>query len=112
MYMRIHCGSCGGTWEVYPRQREYDAARICPHCEKRIAGDTWQNKILPAYTIARNANLAIAADHIDTHSADFEIDFIADGKFKCADKADIMNELYAVKAILEMNNAAGIPAER
>lgn len=100
MYMRIHCSSCGGIWDVYPRQREFDAARICPHCEKRIAGDTWHDKILPAYSSAVGANLALATDHTNSRMGEFEIDFIADGKFKCADKSDIMNELYEIKAMV------------
>lgn len=100
MYIRIHCGSCGGTWPVFPRFREYEAARICPHCEKRIAGDTWHDKILPAFANAVNANLALATDHSNSKTAEFEVDFIADGNFACADKAEILNELHELKAMI------------
>ena len=49
LYMRVHCDYCGGTFEIYPKLREYDKARQCPHCDSRIDGTTWREKILPAF---------------------------------------------------------------
>ena len=79
--MRVHCGACGGVFEVYQKLREYDKARQCPHCEARIDGVTWREKILPAYIEVMAANLALSQDHVEYHTAPFEVDFIADTKF-------------------------------
>ena len=81
LIMRVHCGYCGGEWEIYPKLREYDKAHQCPHCDSRIDGTTWREKVLPAFLEVREANLALARDHVDYHCAPFEIDFIADGHF-------------------------------
>ena len=81
LYMRVYCDYCSGTFEVYPKLREYDKARQCPHCDSRIDGTTWREKILPAFNEVCEANLALARDHVDHHTALFEIAFIADGKF-------------------------------
>lgn len=101
VYMKIHCADCGGTWEVYKRQRDTAAARICPHCDHRIDGDIWTGKILPAFQAVGAANMALAFDHTDNHSAEFSVDFIADGKFQSADKADIMNEIFYLQAAVD-----------
>lgn len=98
IYMKIHCGSCGGQWEVYSRMRDTTAARICPHCDQKIDGDTWVNKILPAFQAVGAANTALSFDHMEKHTAEYEIDFIADGHFQNSDKADILNELYDLEA--------------
>ena len=93
LYMRIHCGACGGTWEVYRRGRDTSGARTCPHCDYTIDQDTWKKVVLPAFQTVENVNLTLAQDHIEKHSAEFEVDFIADGRFQNADKAEAMNEI-------------------
>lgn len=90
-YLKIHCDYCGGTWDVYHKQREYDAARQCPHCDARIDGATWRGKILPAYNSMRAANMALLDDHVQNHCPRFEVDFVNDGTFQNADKADLAN---------------------
>ena len=99
--MRIHCGACGGQWEVYSRQRDNAAARICPHCEHRIDGKTWEKKILPAFQAVGAANMALAYNHADKHVTDFEVDFIADGKFKNAAIGELQNQIYSLQSALE-----------
>lgn len=89
VYLRIHCYSCGGEWSVYSKLREYDAARTCPHCESRIDGDTWRQKVLPAFSAANAANVALMDDHVNYHTAPFEVDFIADSVFERAKGANI-----------------------
>lgn len=101
VYMKIHCGYCGGQWEVYSRQRDISSARICPHCDQRIDGDTWANKILTAFQAVGAANMALSFDHIEKHNAEYEVDFIADGHFRNADKGDIMNELQELRSVVE-----------
>lgn len=100
VYMKVHCSACGGTWEVYNRQQDLclTSSRICPHCRGRIDGDIWSDKILPAFQAVGAANMALAYDHTENHNVEFSIDYIADGKFQNADKADIMNELYELEA--------------
>ena len=90
-YLKIHCSYCGGTWDVYHKQREYDAARQCPHCDARIDGATWREKILPAYNSMRAANMALLDDHVQNHCPRLEVDFVFDGTFQNADKADLAN---------------------
>lgn len=111
MFMRIHCGACGGTWEVYRRWRDTSGARKCPHCDYTIDGDTWVKKILPAFQAVGAANMELAQDHIEKHTAEFEIDFVADGKFQNADKAEILNELaelqYRINSLEKMQNKKG-----
>lgn len=97
VYMKLHCGACGGTWEVYRRQRDTAAARACPHCDYTIDKDTWKEKILPAFQAVCDANLALASDHTEKHTAEFQIDFMADGKFQNADKGEIFNEISDLK---------------
>lgn len=97
MFMRIHCGACGGVWEVYRRGRDTSGARMCPHCDFSIDGDTWVKKILPAFQAVGAANMELEADHIEKHTGEFEVDFIADGIFQNADTAYILNELSALQ---------------
>lgn len=106
VFMRIHCGSCGGQWEVYSRQRDTTAARICPHCDHKIDGDTWAGKILPAFQAVGAANTALAYDHMDKHTAEYEIDFIADGHFRNADKGEVINELNELRTAIEAAGTA------
>lgn len=97
VFMRIHCGACGGTWEVYRKQRDIAASRACPHCAHSIDGDTWTKKILPAFQAVGAANMALASDHPEKHTAEFEIDYIADGQFQNASKGEILNEIADLK---------------
>ena len=95
--MRLHCGACGGTWEVYTRQRDSKTARICPHCEHKINRDTWEDKILPAFQAAGAANLALVSDSVNNHTGDFEVDFIADGRFPNAGLSDLKQQLFVIQ---------------
>lgn len=96
-YMKIHCGACGGTWEVYRRQRDTAGARFCPHCDYTIDRDTWNTKILPAFQAVGAANMALVEDHTEKHTAEFSVDFIADGTFQNADKGEILNHISDLK---------------
>ena len=78
-YLRIHCGGCGQTWEVYRKVREYDGARECPHCGKRIDHETWTRHVLPAFNGMLDANLAVMQDHVDYHQGAFKLDYVETG---------------------------------
>lgn len=99
-YLKIKCGCCGGTWEVYRKLREYDAARTCPHCDKRIAGDTWREKVLPAYNAMFDANIALGQDHVNYHTADFEVSYIPNGTYTNAQHGETMNALEELRGDL------------
>lgn len=100
-YIRIHCGYCGGTWEVYRRQMDISNARICPHCDSRIDSDTWASKIMPAVEKMNKVNLDLIDHHLKNHSAGYEVDYIADGYFQDAKFADLKNQMYELQNTLE-----------
>lgn len=102
-FLRIHCAYCGGTWEVYHKQRELDQARSCPHCDARIDGATWRDQVLPAYNTMRGANGALLDDHVSYHCARFEVDYINDGTFQNASAEtaavdDLRNEIGELRS--------------
>ena len=92
-FLRIHCAYCGGTWDVYHRQRELDPARRCPHCDSHIDGETWREKILPAYNTMRAANMGLLDDHMQHHCPRFEVDYINDGTFQNSGEKDAVIEV-------------------
>ena len=106
LYMKVHCGACGGTWEVYRRGRDTSGARMCPHCDYTIDQDTWRKVVLPAFQTVENVNLTLAQDHIDKHNAEFEVDFLSDCQFQNAGKGEILNEISELKE--EMNTFAQV----
>lgn len=92
-YLRIHCGGCGQTWEVYRKVREYDGARECPHCGKRIDHSTWEKRVLRAFNSMLDANVAIMQDHVDYHQGAFKVDYIETGNVDRENAVDRMNML-------------------
>lgn len=100
VYMKIHCSACGGTWEVYNRQRDSKTARICPHCEHKIDRTTWEGKILPAFQTVGAANMALATDSTDKHLAEFTVDFIADTRFQNAAAAELLEQLDRLQSAI------------
>ena len=79
-YLRLYCDVCGGTWDIYHRDRDNDAARQCPHCGSKIAQQTWYGKILPAFAAVHDANTDLYKDHVSSyhHTPLFSFDVIAD----------------------------------
>lgn len=79
MYMRIHCDTCGGTWEVYQRDNwKDDKARACPHCFAEIDRQTWNDYVLPAFGLTADANAELFKDSTGYHKPRFSVDFVAD----------------------------------
>ena len=107
-YLRIHCGYCGGTWDVYHSQKDIDPARTCPHCDQKIDRSTWQGNILPAYNAMRTANLELLNNHVQQHATRFAVDFVADGEFQNAtaihvsDFDNLRSDLEDVKKSVRM----------
>ena len=79
MYMRIHCGTCGGTWEVYQRDNwKDDKARACPHCFEEIDPQTWEQQIIPAFCASADANAELIKDGEGYYKPFFAVDFMAE----------------------------------
>lgn len=78
-FLRIHCGVCGGTWEVYHRDNwKDDQARTCPHCFAAIDAQTWSSYVLPAFGLMADANAELFKDSTGYHKPRFSVDVIAD----------------------------------
>lgn len=81
-YMKIHCGYCGQSWDVYQRDDwNKKNAATCPHCFKRIDWQTWSNHVLPAFGAAIDGNMELFKDHTGYHLPVFTFDIIADHIF-------------------------------
>ena len=80
-YMKIHCFSCGGDWEVYDRDNWKSInARTCPHCGSRIDGTTWERQVLPAFGQFADANRELEKDSSGYNTPFFKVDCIASYK--------------------------------
>ncbi len=75
--LRIHCGYCRRTWEVYGRDNwREDATRVCPHCGKAIDRQTWNNQILPAFGAMMDSNKELVKDHTGSNTPLFSVDYL------------------------------------
>lgn len=80
--LRIHCGYCKGTWDVYGREDwRSERSRTCPHCNSKIDGQTWEKQILPAFGSMMDANRELMNDHTGYNQPLFAVDFIEDHVF-------------------------------
>ena len=78
-YMKIHCDSCGETWEIYGRDNwKAETARQCPHCFQKIDRTIWEKNIILAFSAARDANAELHKAHTGEDKPLFSVDFIAD----------------------------------
>lgn len=79
-YMKIHCGRCGGTWEIYGRDDwNSEKARQCPHCFSEIDRQTWFNQVVPGFCAVADANRELYKDHTGYHGQElFRVDVISD----------------------------------
>lgn len=81
--LRIHCDSCGGSWEVYGRDDWKDArCRTCPHCLAEIDAQDWQKQILPAFAALADANRELMKTHTGWGDPLFTVDYIEDHHFR------------------------------
>lgn len=80
--LKIRCGYCGQSWEIYSRSDWHrHANRTCPHCDSKIDGKTWENKVLPAYIAMCEANAELLHDHAEYGQPIFSIDYVEDHYF-------------------------------
>lgn len=78
VYLRIHCATCGGVWEVYHRDNwNNDKARQCPHCFAEIDRQTWEKDVLSAFGAVHDANAELYKDHTGYDKPLFSVDVMA-----------------------------------
>lgn len=79
-FMRIHCATCGGHWEVYSRDHWTDGedVRVCPHCFEEIDPDLWQREIAPAFGKVLDTNRELEGFSAGYKEPMFSVDFISD----------------------------------
>lgn len=109
-YLKIHCGYCHGSWEVYSRDPWKDEQyRTCPHCFKEIDNQNWKNFIVPAFCTMQDANRELIKTHTGQHSPLFTVDYTEDFVFHdtrsetdiaIANLQDNMDELQTTMAAL------------
>ena len=78
-FLRLYCGFCRGRWEVYERDNwKSQAAATCPHCGKRIDGETWAKQVVPAFCAVGDANRELYKDSTGYHIPYFRFDVLSD----------------------------------
>lgn len=76
-YLRISCGNCGESWEVYARDDfNSDNARTCPNCFRDIDPHTWAKEIVPAFGSFEDANRTLANDSTGYGGTLFKVSYI------------------------------------
>lgn len=93
--LKINCGYCGGSWEVYSRDMKYDKARTCPHCLQSVERQTWDKQILPAFGMLDDANRELFKDHTGYHKTLFSVSYEPDIIFKNAERAQMISDIRA-----------------
>lgn len=64
VYLKIYCGKCGGSWQVYQRDNWKDERmRICPHCYNEIEKGLWERSIIRAFGECADAERELINDH-------------------------------------------------
>lgn len=103
-YMRIYCGYCGQSWEVYGRDMNDEHSRECPHCGSEIDHQTWTGQVLPALGQVMDANRELLKDHLGYHTPVFSFDVLADGKYPNSKTTEDMNDLRdEISELMEEN---------
>ena len=76
-FLRIHCKSCGGYWDIY-EDDDYKLRKFktCPHCEKQIDGQDYLNQVLPAFGAMLDANRELKKTSTGYNAPLFTVDFI------------------------------------
>lgn len=78
-FIRVHCGYCSDTWDVYDRDKTNPLANQCPHCFKEIDRQTWEKQIIPAWAAMDYAGRELFKDHTGFGVPLFHIDCISNG---------------------------------
>lgn len=73
-YIRIHCETCGTTWEVYGSTMYTEDARRCPCCNAKIAQSAW--RLIQVADDAVNEAQYALAEADENNRPRFMVDFI------------------------------------
>lgn len=63
-YLKIYCGKCHKTWDVFENQISREDNHICPHCGEEVDRPTWMQYILPALGTVADANRELYKDYL------------------------------------------------
>ena len=77
--LRLHCGHCGDTWDVYDRDKSGPEANQCPHCFNEIDRQTWEKQLLPAFSAMDDGNRELFKDSSGYGTVLFRADYISNG---------------------------------
>lgn len=91
--LRVKCLACGQSWEVYRHNKQYGAARTCPHCGERIDAKTWEENVLVAYDMMQEANLELMQDHVNYHKPIFQVEYWEDSLFPGYENEQILEQI-------------------
>lgn len=92
-YLKIYCGYCGQSWDVYGRDMNDEHSRECPHCGSEIDHQTWMGQVLPALGNVMDANRELLKDHLGYHTPVFSFDVLADAKYPNSETTEALDEL-------------------
>ena len=94
-YMKIHCGNCGGSWEIYSRDDWKDPkARQCPHCFCHVSKQVWSKEVLEAFGAGQDALRELYKDATGYHNPMFTIDFMSGQKPPRAANCPLMGTMF------------------
>lgn len=75
-FLRIYCGSCRQTWDIYSRDDYHDwKAMTCPHCFEQIDPGLWEKQILPAFGAMEDANRELRKEQEQYGGKPFSISY-------------------------------------
>ena len=95
-FLRIHCGNCGGTWEVYGRDNwKYAKNKVCPHCFANIDGQDWEKAVVPAFGEMLDLNRTLKNTATGYNAPLFAVDYIADS-YTPGEQETLKHSLYAI----------------
>lgn len=91
--LRIRCGKCGNSWEIYHRDNWKDwRARTCPVCGESVDKQSWEG-VLRGFHELEDANLELIKDHSQANMTMFAVDYIADREKEPEDLRDEFEDL-------------------
>lgn len=99
-YLRICCGNCGGSWEIYAAHNAWNKQqiRICPHCNAAIDAQTYRKQIVPAFSAMLDANAELYKDHTGyTGQPMFTVNYVEDRPLR-NDLQDLIEDVAVLRS--------------
>lgn len=57
--IRVTCGQCKRTFDIYWRDIKNPAANVCPYCGGAIDRELWENSVIAAAAAALDCNMEL-----------------------------------------------------